>query len=81
MSGSRFVDAKEFSRDALDLKLKPYVVYAAAMFVTNGMHSDQQETFAAVEVEGLKEVMISTEYTDFANVIFGRRSQSTFLTL
>lgn len=48
------------------------------MFVTNGMHSDQQETFAAVEVEGLKEVMISTEYTDLQMLFLDEEANLLF---
>lgn len=49
---------------ALDSELESYMVHAAAILATKSKHPERQTRLA---VEELKEVVILTEYVDFAN--------------
>lgn len=46
---SQIIDAKEFSRDALDPKLQSYVVRAATILAIKGMHPDRQARLAVIK--------------------------------
>ena len=54
----KIVDAKEFSRDALNPKLQSYVVRAATILVMKSMHPDRQARLAVIKLKELKELGI-----------------------
>lgn len=60
------VDARDFSRDALDPELRSYVVRAATL--DTNMHPDRQARLGAIEDENLREVVIPVDFVDFTDV-------------
>lgn len=56
---------------ALDSELESYMVHAAAILATKSKHPERQ---ARLAVEELKEVVILTEYVDFANVFSSKKA-------